>query len=120
MVRFTASACGSRLCRGSFFLSEHRLCPGLNYRQYIHYVSSYLLPSCFMWYHFRMGKYKGFTLARQKANDKYMSEKIDSISVYVPKGQKDIIKSAAASAGISMNQYIVEAINDRLQKESDT
>lgn len=83
-------------------------------------MSSYLLPSCVVWYHFRMGKYKGFTLARQKANDKYMSEKIDSISVYVPKGQKEIIKSAAASAGISMNQYIVEAINDRLQKESDT
>ena len=92
----------------------------LNYRKYIHYVSSCLLPSSAVWYHSHMGKYKGFTLARQKANDKYMSEKIDSISVYVPKGKKEIIKSAAASAGVSMNQYIVEAINDRLQKESDT
>ena len=91
-----------------------------NYKKYIHYVSSCLLPSSAVWYHSHMGKYKGFTLARQKANDKYMSEKIDSISVYVPKGKKEIIKSAAASAGVSMNQYIVEAINDRLQKESDT
>ena len=46
----------------------------LNYRKYIHYVSSCLLPSSAVWYHSHMGKYKGFTLARQKANDKYMSE----------------------------------------------
>lgn len=67
-----------------------------------------------MCYHVDMSTYKGFTPSRQKANDKYMSEKIDSISVYVPKGKKDIIKAAAAAAGVSMNKYIIDAIDMRL------
>lgn len=67
-----------------------------------------------MCYHVDMSTYKGFTPSRQKANDKYMSEKIDSISVYVPKGKKDIIKAAAAAVGVSMNKYIVDAIDMRL------
>lgn len=65
-----------------------------------------------------MSTYKGFTPSRRKANDKYMSEKVDSISVYVRKGQKDIIKAAAVAAGVSMNQYIVDAIAMRLQSEN--
>ena len=67
-----------------------------------------------------MSTYKGFTPSRQKANYKYLTEKVDNISLHVPKGQKEIIKKAAAAAGVSLNQYIVEAINTRLQSESDT
>lgn len=67
-----------------------------------------------------MSTYKGFTPSRQKANYKYLTEKVDNISLHVPKGQKEIIKKAAADAGVSMNQYIVDAINDRLQKDSGT
>ena len=67
-----------------------------------------------------MSTYKGFTPSRQKANYKYLTEKVDNISLHVPKGQKEIIKAAAIKAGVSMNQYIVEAINDRLENDAGT
>ena len=67
-----------------------------------------------------MSTYKGFTPSRQKANNKYLTEKVDNISLHVPKGQKEVIKAAATKAGVSMNQYIVEAINERLNNDTDT
>ena len=67
-----------------------------------------------------MGDYKGFTPSRKKANDKYMTEKIDSLSIYVPKGQKELIKNAARKKGLSMNQYVVDAINAALSADNDT
>ena len=67
-----------------------------------------------------MGDYKGFTPSRKKANDKYMTEKIDSLSIYVPKGQKELIKNAARKKGLSMNQYVVDAINAALSADDDT
>lgn len=67
-----------------------------------------------------MGEYKGFTPSRRKANDKYMTEKIDSLSIYVPKGQKELIKAAAKRKGQSMNQFVVDAINAALDEETNT
>lgn len=67
-----------------------------------------------------MGEYKGFTPSRKKANDKYMTEKIDSLSIYVPKGKKELIKAAAKNKGQSMNQFVVDAINAALDNESNT
>ena len=67
-----------------------------------------------------MGEYKGFTPSRKKANDKYMTEKIDSLSIYVPKGKKELIKAAAKKKGQSMNQFVVDAINAALDNESNT
>ena len=67
-----------------------------------------------------MGEYKGFTPSRKKANDKYMTEKIDSLSIYVPKGQKELIKAAAKRKGQSMNQFVVDAINTALESEPNT
>lgn len=73
-----------------------------------------------MCYNSIMGEYKGFTPSRKKANDKYMTEKIDSLSIYVPKGQKELIKAAAKKKGQSMNQFVVDAINVALDNESNT
>ena len=64
-----------------------------------------------------MGKYKGQTPARRKASEKYRIEKIDTILVRVPKGQKEIIQNAATKKEISLNQYIVNAINDALKND---
>ena len=57
-----------------------------------------------------MGKYKGYTEARERANEKYRKEKIDTILIKTPKGKKDEIKNAAAQKGMSMNQFIINAI----------
>lgn len=73
-----------------------------------------------MCYNSFMSEYKGFTPSRKKANDKYMAEKIDSLSIYVPKGQKELIKAAAKKKGQSMNQFVVDAINVALHNKSNT
>ena len=53
--------------------------------------------------------------ARQNAWNK---ERYARISVVVPKEKKDIIKNAADQVGESVNAYIVNAINNRLEQET--
>ena len=64
-----------------------------------------------------MNTYKGQTPARRKASEKYRTEKIDTILIRVPKGKKAIIQEAAAKKEKSLNQYIVDSINDALEKD---
>ena len=90
------------------------------YMIYVSTVLFCLMLSFVVWYNPYMSTYKGFTPARAKANDKYLTEKVDNISLHVPKGQKQVIRDAAQAQGVSMNQYIVDAINMRLQNERDT
>ncbi len=67
-----------------------------------------------------MSRYKGLTPAQQKANDKYLSTKVDSMTIRVPKGQKEEIRQAASEQGISVNQYVVNAINTALHPDQNT
>ncbi|MBQ4528918.1 MAG: Arc family DNA-binding protein [Clostridia bacterium] len=46
----------------------------------------------------------------QKAKDKYLKEKVDTFVLRVPKGEKELIQSKAASVGKSLNAYIVDLI----------
>jgi uncharacterized protein (DUF1778 family) len=52
-----------------------------------------------------------------ESNKKHLN-KLDRIVFYVPKGEKDTIKEAAARAGTTPNQYIVQAIKEKMEKES--
>lgn len=54
---------------------------------------------------------------QQAAND-YLREKVDRIVIYVPKGQKSGLQAAAAAASVSVNRYITDAIQRRLDEES--
>ena len=65
-----------------------------------------------------MGKYSGYTPSRKKANDKYLTEKVDSIMVRVPKGQKELIRAAAEKQNKTLNQYCADAIMDLVRSES--
>ena len=58
--------------------------------------------------------------AQQKAVSKYMKENYDVYQIRMPKGKKDDIKAAAAIAGESMNQYIINAIDQRMERDSAT
>ena len=60
-----------------------------------------------------MGKYKGFTESRKRANDKYL-EKLENIAIYVPKGKRQILKDAAAERGLSVNKFIIQVLEDAL------
>ena len=47
-------------------------------------------------------------------NNDFNREKYDRISLMAPKGRKEQIKEAAKLAGISVNAWINEAIEDKL------
>lgn len=65
-----------------------------------------------------MSTYKGMTPARAKASEKYLSEKVDSITVRLPKGEKDKIRAAAAAAGVSLNRFCADAILEKARRDT--
>ena len=52
--------------------------------------------------------------AKIAANSRYDKKTYDQITLRVPKGQKDIIKSIAESKGLSPNGYINQAIANQI------
>lgn len=61
--------------------------------------------------------YKGNTEARRRAAKKY-SEKLDDIRLRGPAGSKENIKKYADAAGVSLNQYILDAVRMRMDQET--
>ncbi len=47
--------------------------------------------------------------------NRFIKEKYDRINLTVPKGQKEMLKKAAAEAGESVNEYINKAIFGRMK-----
>lgn len=54
--------------------------------------------------------------AKQRAKDKYLKEKVDTVLVRVPKGKKAVIQGYAAAHGESVNAFINRAINEAMEK----
>lgn len=48
---------------------------------------------------------------------KHNEAMLDRLEITVPKGQKAIIVAAATAAGMSMNAYIKEAIQEKMGKD---
>lgn len=59
-----------------------------------------------------------YTEARKRANEKYLRESVEDVRIRVPKGQKAIIKAHADSQGESMNQFVIRAINETMERDS--
>ena len=57
------------------------------------------------------------TKAAQKAVNKYMKANYDRINLTVEKGKKDLIKAHAESKGKSVNSFINEAIDEKMERE---
>lgn len=57
-----------------------------------------------------------YTDAQKKASIKYLKEKTDSIQIRTPKGTKERWKSAATDRGKSLNQFIVDTMEDEIAK----
>lgn len=56
--------------------------------------------------------------AQKKATMKYMKNNLDDIKTRVPKGKRDEYKSAAAALGYtSFNNFVIQAIEEKLQRE---
>lgn len=51
-----------------------------------------------------------------RAKNKYNKTNYDRIAIFVPKGDRDLIKSAAKKRGISTNEYVTRLIYRDLGK----
>ena len=58
-----------------------------------------------------------YTEARKRANEKYLKETVEDIRIRVPKGQKAVIKAHADRQQESMNQFIIRAINETMERD---
>lgn len=56
--------------------------------------------------------------AQQKATAKYMKNNYDEIKTRVPKGKKAEIQAFAERNGYSLNGFVNEAIDEKMQKSS--
>lgn len=55
--------------------------------------------------------------AATKAKNKYNAENYERVSLNVVKGQKGIIKAHAEAQGKSLNSFINEAIEEKMNRE---
>lgn len=58
-----------------------------------------------------------YTEAQKRATMKYLAENLDDVRFRVKKGEKDKIKAEAEKHGLSMAQFITEAINEKAGKQ---
>lgn len=57
-----------------------------------------------------------YTEAQKAASQKYLGEKTDSIQIRTPKGTKERWREAAMAAGTSLNHYIMDAVEEKIEK----
>ena len=62
--------------------------------------------------------YTGNTDAHRRGNAKYLTEKVEDIKIRVPKGRKAYYKSAADSAGQSLNQFAIDAMDEKIGRDN--
>lgn len=55
--------------------------------------------------------------AQKKASIKYL-EKLDEVRIRAPKGTKSEWKAAATTASESLNQYIIGAVEQRMERDN--
>lgn len=59
------------------------------------------------------------TKARQKANRKWNEANLERLYVTVKKGQKSIIENAARKNNQSINAFINQAIQEKIERDID-
>lgn len=55
--------------------------------------------------------------SQTKAKNRYNAKTYDSLRIVVPKGKKDIIKDFADKQGKSINGFVNEAIEEKMERE---
>lgn len=54
--------------------------------------------------------------AQKRASKKYLSEKVEDIRFRVPRGKKAYYKETATANGQSLNQFIIDAIEEKISR----
>lgn len=65
----------------------------------------------------KKSNYKGNTDARRRATNKYHKDTIENITIHVPKGRKDHYKSAADQSGMSLNQFAINSMDEKIERD---
>lgn len=58
-----------------------------------------------------------YTEARKEGNKRWDEKNLDRVSLAMPKGKKEDIKAAASATGVSMNAYIVAAVDEKMERD---
>ena len=58
-----------------------------------------------------------YTEARKEGNKRWDEKNLDRVSLAMPKGKKEDIKAALSAAGVSMNAYIVAAVDEKMERD---
>ena len=62
--------------------------------------------------------YYGYTDAQKRAEKKYRAEKVETIAVRVPKGKKAYYKQKADSMNMSLNQFAISSMNEKIERDN--
>ena len=62
--------------------------------------------------------YMAITKAQQKATAKYIKNNYDEIKTRVPKGRKAEIQAHAEKQGKSLNAFVNEAIDEKIERDN--
>lgn len=55
--------------------------------------------------------------AQMKATQKYVKNNYDRLEFRIQKGERDIIKAHAEKMGESLNQFLVRAVKEAMQRD---
>lgn len=57
------------------------------------------------------------TDAQRRARDKWLTEKVETINLRVPKGSKEIIKAHAEKLGESTNAFVYRTVMEAIERD---
>ena len=57
--------------------------------------------------------------ARIRANNKYNAKAYDRVNIAIPKGRKEVIQAHATAQGKSINGYVIEAIEEKMERDQE-
>lgn len=55
-----------------------------------------------------------------RAKNKYNAANYDRLYPYVPKGRKAVYEEAAKAAGVSLNDFVITALEEKLERDKKT
>lgn len=55
--------------------------------------------------------------AQQKATNKYIAKAYDRVNLTMPKGKKEVVSNRAQKQGKSLNSYINEAVDEKMERD---
>lgn len=50
--------------------------------------------------------------------NKWISEKLDRVNLTMPKGKKEIVQDHSLAVGMSLNAYINQAIDEKMERDN--